>query len=267
MITREPEPTVYDTEENDYYNTQIENHGAFKALRSFFHRLEPGPSSKMSSNLEDLISQKSELLSQLDRWREDLRLLLKRLEKEQQRPAAVSYLQMYYLTSLVLLSTRLETTESMFDDFTEVFRELLHHAEIYVRATAAEPPNFTFEIGAVMPLFLIASKCRVPSVRRQALDLMLQCPRKESTFGAYSCAQAVRCLISIEEEGLGLPAPDLSGFSGSVAVDDSVLVPEDKRIHFFDLRKNRPKHVYEIRVTRYREMEGRLERAVEDFAV
>lgn len=128
-------------------------------------------------------------------------------------------------------------------------------------------PIFTFEIGALLPLFLIASKCRVPSVRRQALDLMLQCPKKESHFGAYSSAQTICRLIAIEERGTGLPPPDLTGRSGMRAVDDGVIIPEDSRVHSFDLLKNRKLQNFEMRATRYCSIDGRLQRVVDDFPI
>lgn len=96
---------------------------------------------------------------------------------------------------------------------------------------------------------------------------MLLCPKKESTFGAYSCAQAVCRLIAIEEQGTGSPPPDLSGRSGMRAIDHSIVIPESSRVHSFDLLKNRKLQNFEMRVTRYRTVDGRFERVVEDFVI
>lgn len=266
-LTREPQAMFEATADHGPFNEQVETGGAFKALRSFFDHLIPAADRPQSFDFDELLSQKIGLLQQLDQWKTKFNSLLEHLESEQQAPAAVSYLRMYHSASLIWVSTRLSTTESVFDQLTTSFEEILRHAEIYIRATAVQMPIFTFEIGAVLPLFLVASKCRVPSLRRQALDLILQCPRKESTFGAYSCAQALCRLISIEEDGLGLPCPDMSGCNSARTVDDSLVVAEDRRIHFFDLRPNRRLLAYEMRITRYRNRHGGLERVEEDFII
>lgn len=266
-LTREPQAMFEEMADHRHYNEQVETGGAFKALRSFFDRLNPAAECVETSNFDELLSQKIDLLQQLDEWKQRFQALLDHLESEQRAPAAVSYLRMFHAASLIWVSTRLSTTESVFDQLTATFEEVIQHAEIYIRETAVQMPIFTFEIGAVLPLFLVASKCRMPSLRRRALDLMLRCPRKESTFGAYSCAQALCRLISIEEDGLGLPCPDMSGCNSSMAVDDTLVVAEDRRIHFFDLRKNRQLLVYEMRITRYRERHGGLERVEEDFII
>lgn len=246
---------------------EIEQHGAFNALRTFFDRLGVDSNIDNIWDPQDLVAQKANLLAWLEEWRRKFELLLKATKSEDVSPEGVSYLRMYYFASLIWVSTRLETTETAFDDHTAHFRELVRHAEVNVRATAQQLPVFIFEIGAVLPLFLTAFKCRVPSVRRQALDLMLRCPPKESTFGAHSCAQALCRLIIVEENSLGLPLPDLSGRCSLRAIDDGVLVPEDRRVHTFDLLKNRKLRTYEMRMTRYRTVKGRFERVVEDYPI
>lgn len=265
-ITRDPSSIFYGLTDEDH-EAHIEKHGAFNALRSFFDRLGPDSNADRAWDPQDLYAQRSDLQSKLNQWNEDFELLLKRHEGAAHAPEAVSYLRMYQLASHVWVSSRLEASETVFDNFTAEFKQLLRHAETYVRATALQLPIFTFEIGAVLPLFMAASKCRVPSIRRQALDLMLRCPRKESTFGAYSCAQAICRLIEIEESGLGLPTPDLGGRCSQRRIDDSVWISEDRRVHSFDLLKNRKDRVYELRCTRYRTVMGRLQREVEDFPI
>ena len=123
-------------------------------------------------------------------------------QSEQCAPETISYLLMYYHSSLIWLSTRLDPTQRVFDEFTHHFHALISHAEAYIDAKATEKPTFTFEVGAVPPLYLTAIKCRVPSLRRQALDLLNRAPRKECIFGASSTAEVACRLIEIEEEYL-----------------------------------------------------------------
>src|ERR1700761_8214755 len=101
------------------------------------------------------------------------------MQVEETEPETASHLLMYYHTCVVWLSTRLNATQMVFDSFTYHFREIIRHAKMYIKAKAIEQPVFTFEVGAVPPLYFTATKCRVPSIRRQALDLMSQAPGKE----------------------------------------------------------------------------------------
>lgn len=266
-FTQDPQSIFYSKSADFDHEAHIEQHGAFNALRSFFDRLGVDSTTDQLWDPQELVSQRTELLDRLGQWDEDFRALLRQSKSAEQVSEAVSYLRLYHLASYIWVSSRLEPAETAFDSFTAEFQDLVNCADVYVRATAQQLPTFTFEIGAVLPLFLTAYKCRVPSIRRRALDLMLQCPPKESTFGAHSCAQAICRLITIEESGLGLPPPDLSGRTGLRAIDDSVSVPEDRRVHSFDLLKNRKERKFEMRVTRYRTRDGLFERVVEDFTI
>jgi len=85
--------------------------------------------------------------------------------------------------------------------------------------------------------------------------------------GAHSCAQAICRLITIEEEGIGLPFPNLSGRCSMTNVNDDVRPHENARVHSFDLLKRREMMRYVLRATRYMTISGRFERVVEDYPI
>ena len=61
---------------------------------------------------------------------------------------------------------------------------------------------FGFEIGAIAPLHLTAMKCRIPSIRRQAIAMLLSIPRREGCWDAMLLAKVDEWLLGIEEEKL-----------------------------------------------------------------
>ena len=186
----------------------------------------------------------------------------------QTEPETASYLLMYYHTASVWLSTRLNPIQMAFDEQKYHFEELVRHAEVYVKAKAIEKPTFTFEVGAVPPLYFTATKCRIPSLRRRALDLITRAPRKECMWGAESTAELVARLIAIEEAELGLPVPDCSGWCATVAnIDDSISPLEEMRVHNVELLKNKSTGTFEVRITRYAEVNGRLRKRVEEVPI
>ncbi len=172
---------------------------------------------------------------------------------------------MYYHFSVVWQMTRLSTTQTVYDEFTYHFNEIIRHAEIYIKCKAVQQCSFTIEVGAVPPLYLTATKCRIPSLRRRALDLLSKAPRKECNWGARSTAEIVARVIAVEEEGLGLPTPDCGGKCANVALDDGILPSEEQRVHTLEILKNESTQGHEVRVTRYTPVDGRLWRRVQDF--
>ncbi|KXT05633.1 hypothetical protein AC578_5659 [Pseudocercospora eumusae] len=99
---------------------------------------------------------------------------------------------------------------TVFDQYTKTFEEVVRLAGIYVDFKLHERPSFTFELGALPALFVVALKCRVPSLRRKAIDLMHRSPGRECTFAARSSGQLASRVVAVEEEDLGLTPPPVS---------------------------------------------------------
>ncbi|EMD00480.1 hypothetical protein BAUCODRAFT_170444 [Baudoinia panamericana UAMH 10762] len=186
---------------------------------------------------------------------------------------AASNLLMYYHISQIWLTTRLVLNQTVFDEYTHHFQQILHHAETLLGSRPDDdPPVFTFEVGIVPPLYFVATKCRIPSLRRQALRLLARAPKKECMWGANSTRQMAARIVAIEEEGLDLPEPELNvvqSCEGTTAcdVDDSRLPPEANRVHNVEILANKVTGVFEVRVTRYRLQRGGLRKVVQDYPI
>lgn len=219
-------------------------------------------------DIADLTQRELRIQRRLDHWYDafqDVRKQVKDTETE-----TISYLLMYYHTSTIWLSTRLHTNQTVFDDYTFHFWELIRHAEIFLRSKTTQAPTFTFEVGVIPPLYFTATKCRVPSIRRRALDLMVQAPGKECMWGASTTAELVSVLIAVEENGLGLPVPDTSGRSAlalQAGGGDKLLPAEESRVHCLEILADRGSGLHAVRVTKYLPGGGVLRRRVEDFPV
>ncbi|RMZ15697.1 hypothetical protein D0860_01462 [Hortaea werneckii] len=195
---------------------------------------------------------------------------------------ASSNLMMYYHVSYIWLSTRLVTEQVMFDQYTDHFEETLRYGEKYVNAKAGEPAVFTFEVGAVPPLYFVATKCRISSLRRRALSLLARAPRKEAMWGATSTGQLAARIIAVEEEGMGITPPMWNGepipssatkaqgdepTNGFVGNSDALLPAEENRVHNMEILRGSDGEYY-VRTTRYRKLSsGALERRVQDFPI
>ncbi|KAK5715924.1 hypothetical protein LTR15_009749 [Elasticomyces elasticus] len=198
-----------------------------------------------ASLLDSLLQRQIEHEHQLNEWYESFQWAL--MSARETERGAVSSLLMYYHVSIIWLTTRLNTRQLAFDDYTHHFEQILLHGESYIDSLDSLRLVFTFEVGAVPPLYFAATKCRIPSLRRKALQLLSIAPRKECMWGATSTAQLAARLIAIEEEGLSLPAPAWDGSSPTNAspVRDDILPPEHSRVHNLELLQNKTTGGYE----------------------
>ena len=87
-------------------------------------------------------------------------------------------------------------------------------------------PRYSFEIGVLPPLHVAASKCRLPKLRREAIELLRQCTAQEGVWEGYGCAEAYDWVMGIEDSGA------IGGLSerGVVGEVEGGLVPEWNRV-------------------------------------
>ncbi|KPI39796.1 uncharacterized protein AB675_3533 [Cyphellophora attinorum] len=91
------------------------------------------------------------------------------------------------------------------DKYLPEFKEALFHAEAFLSLTVESPkgdpgrPTLTVAMDIVMPLFLIATRCRDTVVRHKALKLLQTCNRTEGIWNAAQCAIVVEQIIKMEE--------------------------------------------------------------------
>lgn len=169
--------------DNTIVNDNIED-WSFKPLLTLPERYQ---SEDLPEMLQKLQFARLNLLGHLDWWWTTFQGIDEHVRVAESE--TVAFLLMYYHATFTWANTRLDLAETIFDGFTFHFEQIVHHADIYLSAASTEGTTFTFETGAVAPLFLTATRCRIPSLRRRALDLMKKAPRKECFHGAESTAE------------------------------------------------------------------------------
>lgn len=93
-------------------------------------------------------------------------------------------------------------------------------------ATHHVKPSFSAELGIVPPLFVVATKCRDPQTRRQAIQLLRSSARREGMWDSELAANIGHWVMQVEESD--------NPFPNMAAPLDEVLptraIPEEKRI-------------------------------------
>ncbi|KAB8289496.1 hypothetical protein EYC80_010657 [Monilinia laxa] len=110
----------------------------------------------------------------------------------------------------ITLSAVTSTSEMVYDSFMNDFRYIVGAAELLVTRSEVTPSainssRFSFDIGIVPPLHVVATKCREPNMRRKAVDLLFRSPRQEGMWDGVLSARIGRWIISCEEDGLDVP--------------------------------------------------------------
>lgn len=66
-------------------------------------------------------------------------------------------------------------------------------------------PSFSADLGIVPPLYVVATKCRSPLLRRQAIQLLRSSSRREGMWDSELTARIGSWIMNIEEEDEHLP--------------------------------------------------------------
>jgi hypothetical protein len=175
-------------------------------------------------DVDDVVEQ-IKLQSSLDTWRNQLDGLIERMQTVDNpaRQDAVNMLLVQYKVIYIWLRVCTTGGEMAADSYFDDFEELVHYAEKLVRPGVgmATPQPLSFEIQLLAPLYDTALKCRHPTIRRRALELLQSVPWREGIWNAHHAYVTARRVIELEEgtldeQGLpdetsrlrGLPLPD-----------------------------------------------------------
>lgn len=136
--------------------------------------------------------------------------------------SGATLLKIHHVTAALILEASSTILQCNFDRLLPQFQQIVSLAKSLIKATEAtgvspRTPLLWVDIGIIAPLFLVATRCRDPLLRREAVRL-ISVPRREGSWDAQAAATMAERVIAIEEEGL----PHVN-----VAQD----VPESSRIY------------------------------------
>ncbi|CZR60948.1 uncharacterized protein PAC_10844 [Phialocephala subalpina] len=122
-------------------------------------------------------------------------------------PALV--VSLYQRCTAIMLATIQSDSEMLYDAYLADFQYITRTCTLLVGSedTLQLPRNrrFSFEAGIIPPLHVVATKCRDPIVRREAIDILFSSPRQEGMWDGVLSARIARWIASCEEEGLPPP--------------------------------------------------------------
>ncbi|KAJ5774725.1 hypothetical protein N7457_009621 [Penicillium paradoxum] len=197
-----------------------------------------------------------------------------------QNPSHLAYteptLLVYHAAASIFVACSLTQHETIYDAYLLDFRCIIDNSILVLNTLLrpnGAPSPFTFEMGVGLPLYLTATKCRHPILRRRALQLLQQAPPVQ---GFYKCPPGIALaghLMALEESYAStlVPIMDqnhapkdagaicsrntlLSNNQNEEPIQLSTVIPEEARIYragVFRLRDGIPYDVSEEDVTKW----------------
>ena len=147
---------------------------------------------------------------------------------------AIMLLEMEYMSGKILLEAGLVPDETVFDQYESDFDEILSRASFIIRnqpsSDATDTPKmFSFDSGIVPHLYFVSSRCREPSIRRQALTLLSKSSRQECVWDSQMALQLAEAIMTIEEENVGGPVTSCKDVPYSCRLSLSSCVIDSER--------------------------------------
>ncbi|KAG8163763.1 hypothetical protein KVR01_007060 [Diaporthe batatas] len=164
------------------------------------------------TDMEDFVEQ-FKLQTRLDAWYGQLNRLVEKLETcgKPVQQDALNLLLVHYKVIYIWIRVCTIAGETATDCYHKDFEELVNYAEQFAKPDTERPAPqpLSFEIQILGPLHYAALKCRHPTIRRRALQLLKFAPRREGLWNGHYAYVTAKRVIELEEMQLderGLPA-------------------------------------------------------------
>ncbi|PMD12203.1 hypothetical protein NA56DRAFT_587606 [Hyaloscypha hepaticicola] len=144
----------------------------------------------------------------LEQWLTALNFFLKEnnnLDTKDLRGALM--LKILYTSTTIIKAASLYNHDLEYDKYIPDFERVITLAESLIKshtnATDKHTPLYSFEMNILPPLHYCSTRCRDPILRRRALALLEDTPRREGMWDSAMLAAIARYIIEQEEAGLG----------------------------------------------------------------
>ncbi|KAF5705005.1 transcriptional regulatory moc3 [Fusarium mundagurra] len=189
--------------------------------------------------IRKLQNEQQRLLSQLSRWHAAFTVTTSMSPQSPSLENSLNVLRIYHQSTLIWVSTALDTGETKLDQFMPNFANIITLASTIISSVPsnAKLEPFSFETEIIPPVYWTAIKCRHPLLRRAALKLLTRNQmrnRRENLWHARETAVIAARIIEIEESEFDCPldldftmdpfiAPSPSGLSEVSAEANAAL--------------------------------------------
>ena len=183
--------------------------GITLAVRCLLHlrRCANSAPEESQSTASLIVSEQAGLSDALEQWNISFHPILSDASRSLTKQSQLGILQLHICitTFVIVVSASTYTEEIIFDKFTGHFREIVALS----RRVLEKDQEFRvlrglktqFGMGLVLPLFYTSTRCRDPTVRREAITLLDSWPCRNGIWDSWQAARVAEWVASLEEEG------------------------------------------------------------------
>ncbi|KAN0099262.1 hypothetical protein V8E51_013037 [Hyaloscypha variabilis] len=114
------------------------------------------------------------------------------------------FIQLSLAIGYIGLCTHLATDESIHDQYNPVYKRVVYLAKEVMKelpvTNKTRPSNFCFDTRVIVPLWVVGLKCREPTIRRDAINMLLSNPRREGIWDSVFAGKVLQWSMEVEEE-------------------------------------------------------------------
>lgn len=189
----------------------------------------------------ELIQRQTVLVARLESWHIAFNNLMKSLRASKaglpvSQVSASALLLTYYEMLSVILAVCVSPMRITTDAFTRNFQTIVDQSSIALDSSARTNgilPPFTFEISIGLPLWFTSLRCREPTIRRAALNLLAQSHRIQGLYKRDHGTIMGERIIFLEEGIAKLKIDASPPATGNIT-------PSQKSIHYGDMSPDSP---------------------------
>lgn len=129
------------------------------------------------------------------RWQIAFTSLLQKIPMNQSTSLMITCIKLHYETTNMVLDTLLSDamiydTHAMLIRFENIIDLAAEHISLVKKRSYTS--KFNFDLGSILPLYLVALRCRTRSTRDRAISMLLNLPRREGVWdsvyaGRFAC--------------------------------------------------------------------------------
>ncbi|KAK4244446.1 hypothetical protein C7999DRAFT_17307 [Corynascus novoguineensis] len=160
------------------------------------------------------VARHRELCQALESSQNALDFLIKGLSKSDEADSeeSIAILRVYHLLMAIWLRIDIfhpGDREVGYDAWDDHFEEILRLCEFIVHKQQQAKirwgqPSCSSGLGYIMPLHMVAARCRNARVRWRAVELLSACPRREALWDAHLAGKVAAQAIKLEEQASNL---------------------------------------------------------------
>jgi hypothetical protein len=177
-----------------------------KYILLFHYRSNPSLDRKSTTS--------AELRDLLSRWKHSFAPLMEQaiVQKTERhgRISAFILASNHAVARIIVATDSGRCSEMFYDTLTSDFQYITDCSDFVINTMCSPEQHpsrpaqrYVFGGGLLPPLYVVASKCRHPRLRRLAIALLRKCPIQEGIWEGYGCARICEWMMEIEESGMG----------------------------------------------------------------